>query len=296
MSIITTLLGTRNSVRFLTLADRDQLRNWMMARPAQCAFCLGWLDRFGMSGSKENRFFDFVVIGAGDDWELVALIVHGALLCVMKGDELTAKRLGLFLSKRSAVFQTLVGPDIPVTILSEALNTDFNPPRVDQSQVLMQRKRADAPVHTLNTDDRFRKASLKDLALVVDATLRMHEEEIGVPNTDRDVDSLIRSTYQKLQEGRIWICEGVHAGQLDFKASISLPTDAVAQIEGVWTNPERRGKGVARRCLHSMCGELEQTYPMLSLTVGAANEHAIRLYRALGFEEIQPWRTVYLDD
>lgn len=283
-------------MRYLTLAERDDLQDWMEARPAQCAFCLGWLDRFGMSGTKANRFFDFVVAGSKGEWTLVALAVHGALLCVMEADEPSTRRLGVFFNRRRETFQTLVGPDRPIEILTETFHNSVIPPRVVQPQVLMARHRSDDYAHPATLEPSFRRAAMSDLAIVVDATLSMHAEEIGVPNTDQDIEALIRSTYQKLQEGRVWLCESAIAGKIDFKASIALPTASVSQIEGVWTEPSQRGRGVARRCLRLMCEELHETVPMLALTVGAENHAALRVYAGLGFETVCAWRTVYLDD
>lgn len=269
----------------------------MEARPAQCAFALGWLDRFGMSGTRANSFFDFLVAGPHGAWSSVALVVHGALLCVLEGERASAHRLGSFLARRRATFQTLIGPDEASEILTGYLCAPGREPRVVQRQWLMIKHRPS--VHELAVDrfsGRFRHATMQDLPFVLEGTLAMHEEETGVANTDHDIEALIGSTFQKIQESRVWMLSEVDSSKVLFKASIALPTPIVAQIEGVWTAPNARGQGFAGACLRAMCIELFERCPALSLTVGMSNEPALRLYRALGFETVAPWRTVYIED
>ena len=295
MSLINALLGSRNTLRFLTRAERAPLQEWMEARPACSAFALGFLDRFGMSGTRENRFFDFAVMGPDGGWTLVALIVHGVLVHVLHGDEPSSRKLGQLVLRRRQMVTMVSGRREPVLALAEALLPRGASPRSEQAQILMQRLGPmEPPVEGLPAS--FRKARMTDLHQVLAATLAMHEEEMGSPNTDEDVDSLMRAAYAKIQDSRSWICTGENSDAIDFKATIGTPTASGAQLEGIWTAPDRRGQGLAKRCLRGLCAELSREFPLLSLTVGAENEPALRLYRSLGFEEVMPWATVYLDD
>lgn len=257
---------------------------------------MGWLHRFGMSGTRHNAFFDVYVVGAHGDWRLVALVVHGALIVIAHGGEEEGAELGAHLRATGAEFQTVVGPAPAVDGLIQALMPIGFVPRVAQSQRLMARRREDAPIVVAAeaADLALRPATDADISKLATAALLMHEEEIGKPNSESDVDALLRATYQKVREGRAWVLMD-DDGEVLFKASTSLPTHLVTQIEGVWTRPDARGRGLATGCLQHICAELFVRYPILALTVGAEALGAIRLYERLHFSDVAPWQTVYLD-
>lgn len=295
MRLFSNFIGQRQRLRVLTPADHEILLKWMELRPAQAAFAIGWLMRFGMSGAKENAFFDFFVKEADGEWLLVALVVHGALIHVMHGDEKQGADLGRHFRRKHASFQTLVGVDAAIEGLTRELAPQGEDPRVLQHQRLMLWSKPDVlPPHV--PFGPLRSARLDDLTKVTNATLAMHEEEVGAPNSESDIDALMRSSYQKVKEGRVWIVDSDDGSNIVFKASISLPTDVVAQVEGIWTAPALRGKGLATRCLQDICHQLFQRYAHLSLSVAVDNHTARRLYAKLGFVDSVDWRTVYLDD
>lgn len=267
----------------------------MELRPAQAAFALGWLLRFGMSGSKENAFFDFFVKGEDEDWSLVALVIHGALIHVIQGDGNDGADLGRYFRRKHVDFQTLVGVDAAVDALRRTLVPHHDAPRVLQHQRLMQWDKPEIlPPH--RPFPGLRTADMQDVQKVTSATLAMHEEEVGAPNSDADIDALMRSSYQKVKEGRVWIVDSDDGENIVFKASISLPNTTVAQMEGIWTAPAMRGKGLATHCLKDLCQRLFEYYPVLSLSVAIDNHPARHVYEKLGFVDGVDWQTVYLDD
>lgn len=296
MRLLSHLIGARRQLRRLGQADHDELLKALYQWPAPSAFLLGWLHRFGMSGTRHNAFFDVYVIGPHGDWRLVALVVPGALIAIAHGGAEEGAELGAHLRASGAEFQTVVGPEAAVEGVVEALMPRDFVPRVAQAQRLMARHRDDAPivVGPEAAGLALRTAVHADLEKLGDASLAMHEEEVGKPNSASDVDALLRATHQKVREGRVWVLTDDNEDLL-FKASSSLPTLQVTQIEGVWTRPDARGRGLAHGCLQRICEELFVGYSVLALTVGAENHAALRLYERLHFCEVMPWRTVYLD-
>lgn len=263
-------------------------------RPARSAFVLGWLQRFGMSGTRPNAFFDFYVKGPNGAWTFVALVVHEALVSIVEGEESDGHELGELLRRKGEEIQTVVGPNLAVKGFVDALMPQDFEPRVLQLQTLMQRPRALGIPPLSDVPLPLRYAVNDDIPRVVVASLSMHEEEVGTPNTEGDQEALMRSAYQKVREDRVWVLTDPN-GELIFKASTSLPTSVVAQVEGVWTNPQARGRGFAKRCMEQICEELYERYALISLTVASDNTPALCLYENLGFEPVADWRTVYLD-
>ncbi len=65
-----------------------------------------------------------------------------------------------------------------------------------------------------------------------------------------------------------------------------------AQLEAVWTAPERRGKGLATRALTDLSARLLRRLPRVVLGVATVNTPAVRLYERVGFQSAGPLRLV----
>ncbi len=68
------------------------------------------------------------------------------------------------------------------------------------------------------------------------------------------------------------------------------PAEGVAAIGNVYTRPDRRGQGLARRVVSAVVGELQRrSLPTIGLNVARNNPAAIRVYERLGFEILCPF-------
>lgn len=287
---------TRRTLRSLGPADREAAIQWMAARPATSAFLLGWVHQFGMPSLGKNRFFEIYTAGEAPDWTAMILVVNGALISAVEGTPEHGEALGESLQSRGYQIQTAVGPDAFLeAFMTRFCGANFRP-RVNQAQCVMLRERATPIEHTPYPPRLLQRAVQEDAAELIDASLRMHEEEVGRPNSPSDITALRRSALHKTRGRRVWIYRDPQSKELLFKASISLPTPLVVQIEGVWTAPHARGQGIARDCMAQMIATLHQDYRYLALTVGRDNQPAIALYRRLGFATVCDWRTAYLDN
>lgn len=266
----------------------------MEKRPAASAFLYGWLSRFGMPSNGRNAFFDVYVHGPDSAWDLMTLVVNGVLVSFVEANAEQAAELGALLRGEDYAAQTLVGPDVAVSAFAEHFSSPSFEPRVNQAQCVMMRERS-TPLQDLPYPPKLlHRASEVHAERVIQASLEMHTEEVQQPNSRNDAIALRRASLQKIRSGRVWVLLD-DAGELLFKASTSLPTPHIVQIEGVWTAPKARGQGIARHCMTQICTTLHATFPLLSLTVGRENVPALRLYESLGFVHVCDWRTMYLD-
>lgn len=286
--------SNRRILRTLGPADRDNIFEWMDTRPAASAFLYGWINRFGMPSHGRNAFFDVYVHGPDKDWDLVALVVNGVLVSFVEGEVAQAEELGALLRGYEYAVQTLVGPDVAVSAFAEYFTAREFEPRVNQAQCVMMRERSTPIEHIAYPPRLLTRATEEYAQRVIQASLDMHTEEVQRPNSQSDAVALRRASLQKIRAGRVWVLVD-DAGELLFKASTSLPTPHIVQVEGVWTAPKARGQGIGRDCIAQICSTLHATFPLISLIVGRDNVPALRLYQSLGFAHVCDWRTMYLD-
>jgi predicted GNAT family acetyltransferase len=78
-----------------------------------------------------------------------------------------------------------------------------------------------------------------------------------------------------------------------FKAELAVVTRHTAQIQGVWTAPEWRGRGLARAGVAAVVRDaLRRVAPSVSLYVNDYNTSARRVYERCGFQQVGTFATV----
>lgn len=96
-----------------------------------------------------------------------------------------------------------------------------------------------------------------------------------------------------LERGDTWLLEddGRPVAVTSFNAALA----EVVQVGGVWTPPDRRGRGYGRAVVAaSLLDARAEGVGRTVLFTGEANEPAIRAYLALGFQRVGDYRVVLL--
>lgn len=157
-------------------------------------------------------------------------------------------------------------------------------------QLLMALRR---PVDAGLVAEGIRPASLHEFDPVLAAASAMYREELrsdpfavggGIPFRRRVARSIAR--------GRTWV--GVHRDEVVFKADIAAISPGVAQIQGVWVHPRRRGAGMGVGGTAAVCAALQSRGLVPSLVVNGSNSPARMAYRRVGMEDVVDYATVLL--
>lgn len=93
-----------------------------------------------------------------------------------------------------------------------------------------------------------------------------------------------------IDRGLWWV--GEIDGRLCFFCNAGPRSKQTLQLQGIWTPPDLRGRGLASAALFGVCDELLRDVPSLSLYVNGFNEAALRLYRRLGFRRVGEFTTL----
>jgi uncharacterized protein len=162
--------------------------------------------------------------------------------------------------------------------------------------------RADQPSLAIERDPdvppepAVRLSTLDDIDLVLPACVRMFTEEVGYSPVAHSGSAYALRVRTLVADGRSF----VHIGCADdgepvvlFKAEIGAVAGQVAQVQGVWVDPEFRGRGLSESGMAAVVAATRRDVaPVVSLYVNAYNAPALAAYRHVGFEQVGVFATI----
>jgi ribosomal protein S18 acetylase RimI-like enzyme len=116
---------------------------------------------------------------------------------------------------------------------------------------------------------------------VVEVSAAMHLEEMGEDPMVLDPAGYRRRVRSLIE--RRWTFLYRVSGRIAFKMDIGCAGDRTGQIQGVYTPPGLRRRGVATAGMAACCALALERFPVLSLYVNDFNTPAVALYERLGF-------------
>ncbi len=99
------------------------------------------------------------------------------------------------------------------------------------------------------------------------------------------------ANVRAMVERQLWWV-GEDSGELCFFCNVGAYSRHTVQLQGIWTPPALRGRGLAAGALHALCDRLLQEFPSVSLYVNAFNRPAMALYDRLGFYRVGEFTTL----
>jgi predicted GNAT family acetyltransferase len=232
---------------------------------------------------------DARVFGYGSRKHLESLCWIGANLIPVQASRPAVAAFAELAGREPRGCSSIVGAAEAVLGMWELLAPHWGPARdVRSSQPLLATDRqapvaADPDVHLVRPDQ---------VDILFPASVAMYTEEVGVsPTADggersyrERVADLVRSrrAYAKILDGRVV-----------FKAELAVVTKHTAQVQGVWTAPEFRGKGLATAGMAAVVHDaLRRVAPSVSLYVNDYNTPARRVYERCGFRQVGTFATI----
>ena len=153
------------------------------------------------------------------------------------------------------------------------------------------------PVLSLDTepsiapDPRVRRVTLDQWDAYTDAAVKMYTEEIGVSPIQGNPAGYRFYVRQLITSGRAFgIFEG---GRAIFKADLGSVSGTVSQVQGVWLDPELRGRGLAAPAMAAVVRLARSVVPTVSLYVNDYNRPARATYARVGFRQVGEFATIH---
>ena len=276
----------RAEIRVLTLADMPAALQVAEQDPVANVFVLSRLRNGGLVQSRGAA----EVWGYSVDGVLRSLLYVGANVVPVQADAAAVEAFAARAARSARRCSSIVGPAEAVLPLWERLALAWGPAReVRRGQPLMA---IDAPDPGIAPDPEVRPVSRAQLDLVMPACVAMFTEEVGVSPLGGDGGLLYRCRIAELVDsGRAFA--RIENGAVVFKAEIGAATPAVCQVQGVWVDPARRGRGLAAPGVAAVVTLARAGIaPTVSLYVNDFNAAALATYRRVGFRQVGTFASV----
>src|SRR5215467_13592193 len=270
------LLGDRDRAAAMALCDTDPVAN---------VFVASRIRTFGLEPGRLGA----QIWGFEPDDRLVSLCYAGANLVPVQATPQAVTAFAERALRQGRRCSSLVGPSAAVSRLWGLLRPQWGPARdVRAAQPLM----AIEGPPKIAEDPAVRRVSSDEIDVLLPASIAMITEEVGVSPLAGDGGAGYRARVSELvRSGRAFA--RIEDGQVIFKAEVGVATPQACQVQGVWVNPEFRGRGLAAPGMAAVVNEARRAIsPVVSLYVNDFNAPARAAYRRAGFTEVGEFMSV----
>jgi ribosomal protein S18 acetylase RimI-like enzyme len=272
-------------VEVLTNEHKAETLAFLAERPLHTVYLAGYiLDNGVVSPLNRGSFYGYR--NSAGRLEGVALIGHATLF-----EARSAKALAAFASLAQNCSRThmLLGEMEKVETFWGCYAEGGQAPRLMCRELLFELR---FPVLVKKPVRGLRRATLRDLELVMPVQAGLAEAESGINPLEKDPQGFRIRCARRIEQGRVWLL--MENGRLIFKADVLSDTPEVVYLEGIYVDPEERGHGTGIRCLSQLSCNLLARAKAVSLLVNEQNEEAVAFYLKAGFKLLSQYDTIFL--
>jgi RimJ/RimL family protein N-acetyltransferase len=278
--------GLMTMLRLLAAADEPALRAFLMPRATTSMFMLSNSRTAGLV--DEGKPFQATYVGAFDAGELVGVAAHcwNGMVLVQAPHDRVRELASFAVATSGRAIAGFSGAADQVELARGAF--ELPAAAVDEVESLYSLELADLIVPpALGV---CRRPVATELPRLAEWRRAYHVESLGASDADDAADKAARDVDQLFALSRLWVLDvgGALVAMTGFNAQIP----GVAQVGGVFTPRELRGRGYARRVV---AGSLLDSRAEISRAIlFTPNPSAARAYEAIGFRRIGDYALVML--
>ena len=272
-------------VRALAGSDTSQLIDLARQDAVANVFILSHL---ASAGTASPTTGGASILGVFDGGTLLGACWAGANLVPVQLDPELAVTVATSVHGSGRRYASIFGPADTVLALYAGL---------EQYGQTAHEIRGDQPLMTISgppavpANQELGFGQLADFERILPACAAMFEEEVGYSPFlggreyySRRVRGLIRAGHSMVHLNP--------AGEVVFKAELGAVTPEVTQVQGVWMNPEYRGRGLSAGYMSAVVGLAQTLAPVTSLYVNSFTTRARATYERVGFRQAGTFATV----
>ncbi len=223
-----------------------------------------------------------------DDGELAAACWVGANVVPIQATALHARTFGRWLASSGRKPASVFGPaEAVLTIFDELEAAGVKPADVRANQPLL--VMASDPI--LPGNPGLVRTSGEYFAAILPAAAAMFEEEVGYSPFVGGEEHYRRRVAALIDQGHS-LSHVNDAGEVIFKADLGAVSADASQIQGVWLNPDYRGRGLSAGYMAAVVRLAQRHAPLTSLYVNDYNIRARATYQRVGFRQVGTFATV----
>jgi uncharacterized protein len=262
------------NVQKLGAGNEFEVLAFLAGRPSHTVFIAGFIFDNGLE-SPLNRGTFFGCRNQQGQLEGVALIGHCTLV-----EARTESALAAFanLAQDCPSAHMILGEQEKVAAFWNYFAQAGRTPRRACRQLLFEQQTA---IEQLEPFVGLRQATTDDLPVILPVYAEMVCDESGVNPLEVDPAGFEKRWRRRIDQDRIWV--SIENGQLMFNAAVMSETPDVIYLEGIYVNPEDRGRGLGVRCLSQLSQDLLQRAESLCLLVNEENQRARAFYERAGY-------------
>jgi uncharacterized protein len=274
--IISNAVANLSRVQSLTENDRQEVLNFLKIRPVHTVVMTSFIQDNGLeSESNRGKFYGYRNLAG--DLEGVALIGHTTLVEVRSDDALMA--LALKARESETPIHIMMSDGNSIESFWQYYSNNQQEPRLVCEERLFEIKH---PVMVRETVEDLRLATAEELMPVAIAHAEVAFEESGVNPLEKDREGYLKRCLRRIEQGRTWVV--FDQDKLVFKADVIAETSEVMYLEGIYVNPESRGKGVGANCLSQLSRTLLEKVKHVCLLSNVGFQQAHNAYLKAGFK------------
>ena len=280
-------LRDAGAVRVLGREDVPSAIRVLSSRPVENVFVAARVRAAGLDPAS----LGCQVWGYERDGVLVSLCHAGSNLVPVNADP-DALAAWTEYAGRHRMCASIIGPSDVAMDLWHRLGERWGPAWSEVRDV-----RPHQPVMTMAGDPavapdlRVRRVTLEHWDAYTEAAIKMYTEEIGVSPVSGSSAGYRFYVRQLITSGRAFAL--FDGGRVLFKADLGSVSGSVCQVQGVWLDPELRGRGLAAPAMAAVVQLARTVVPTVSLYVNDYNRPARATYDRVGFRQVGEFATIH---
>jgi predicted GNAT family acetyltransferase len=277
---------TSGAVRVLHRADLADAVRILSVNPVENVFVAARIRAAGI----EQANLGCPIWGFEQGGVLQSICHAGSNLVPVNADSEAVAAYAEF-AGRERMCSSIIGPSATALELWQQLTERWGSTWSDVREV-----RPHQPVMVIDdepaiaSNPHVRRVTLDHWEPYYQAAVRMYTEEVGVSPLQGNPAGYRFYVRQLITSGRAF---GLFDGdRVVFKADLGSVSTNVSQVQGVWLDPELRGRGLAAPAMAAVVRLARSVTPTVSLYVNDFNVAARRTYSRVGFRSVGEFATV----